>query len=49
MWNLGKRVQEKGNVANDSDEELNEMNSAIPTESKVKPEYSSMSTRGMLS
>ena len=40
---------EKGNVADDSGVELNEMNSVIPTESKVKPEYTTRSTKGMLS
>ena len=48
FWNLGKWARKRGNVADDSGVELNEMNSAIPTESTVKPEYSSKSTKGML-
>tara|TARA_A100001035_G_C27680531_1_gene452841 strand:- start:504 stop:800 length:297 start_codon:yes stop_codon:yes gene_type:complete len=48
FWNLGKWAHKRGNVADDSGVELNEMNSAIPTESKVKPGYSSKSTKGML-
>ena len=48
VWIFGKGSQKKGNVADDSGVELNEMNSAIPTESTVKPEYSSKSTKGML-
>lgn len=47
--NFGEGPHKKGNVADDSGAELNEMNSPIPTESKVKPEYSSKSTKGMLS
>ena len=49
MWNFREGPHKKGNVADDSGAELNEMNSAIPTESKVKPEYSTRSTKGMLS
>ena len=49
FWNFGEGPHKKGNVADDSGAELNEMNSPIPTESKVKPEYSTRSTKGMFS